>query len=193
MIQMIASAVTMTVIYLVIHHLHRKDDPPKGQECSHYIIRVPSALTAAYSVLFWMGIALFVLWGIFYLNGVSGLTAGHFIFALACAGVGLLVVVWASRWRITVDGDAVTVHRLLRKEQQLSLRDVAAVRQEKNTRMGVSSRIVLWQDGKKVATVDWTCENYTQLEQDLTQAGKLPESKSIKKKEGHHNGHGTRH
>lgn len=178
MIQMTASAVTMTVIYLVIHRLHRRDDPPEGAEGSHYVIRVPSALSAVYSVMFWMGMALFVLWGIFYLNGVGGLTAGHFIFALVFGGIGLLGVVWASRWRVTVDGDTVTIHRLLRKERRLSLGGVTAVRQEKNTRMGVSSRIVLRQDGKRVATVDWLCENYTRLEQALTRTGRLPEPES---------------
>ncbi|MCD7764814.1 MAG: hypothetical protein LUI14_16825 [Lachnospiraceae bacterium] len=98
MVQMFVYAIAMTVIYLVIHRLHNKDNLQKGERSLRYIIRIPSALPATYAVMFWMGIALFVMFGIFYLIGTGGVTAGHFIFALVCSGIGLLVVIVSSRW-----------------------------------------------------------------------------------------------
>lgn len=176
MIQMIGCAITMVVIYVVIRHLHNKDNVSKEKESSHYVIKVPSALSLVYSVMFWMGIVLFVLWGIFYLRGVKGLTVGHFVFALVVAGIGLAVLIYSSRWRITVDENKITIHRLLRKELSLYIEELDVEVQEKMTKMGYSARLLLRKDGKKLTTVNWSCENYTQFENDLIKAAKLPEN-----------------
>ncbi|MCD7715111.1 MAG: hypothetical protein LUI39_01480 [Lachnospiraceae bacterium] len=177
MIQMPVYALAMTVIYLVIHRLHNKDNLAKGEISSRYIIRIPSVLPATYSIMFWMGLALFVMFGFFYLIGTGGVTIGHFIFALVCSGIGLLVVIWSSHWRITVDGDTITIHRLFRKEQSLRIEDINATRQEKETKMGASARIVLRHGSKKLISVSSTCENYSPFEEALIRAGKLQKKK----------------
>ncbi len=174
MIQYFVYAITMAAVYLVIRHLHNKDNSTGNG--SVYVVRLPTAFIKVYSIMFWVGIGLFVLWGILYFNGVQGegkVTVGHLVFALVFGGIGLLAVVWGYSWRITIDGQRIKVHRLFRKEITFFIYDINVVRQKKQTRMGSSERIIIRGDGKKIAKVDWLCENYERFEKDLTEAGKL--------------------
>lgn len=178
MIRFLVYAVTMCVIYFVLEYLNTRDNISKDptQSDAIYIVRMPSALKVTYGVMFGLGMFLLIFWGFLRLRNVPEVTDGHLWFAVVFAAIGLFVVILASKWRITVQGDQMSIHRLFHKPQTVSFSNIErAEEQTKKTKMGISSRLVLYKDGKRLITVDGLSDNYDRFFKTLKRYGKLRE------------------
>ena len=166
----IVYAVTICILYIVIGSMNNRNSGKKrgSQNDSHYIIRVPSALKYVYMTMFILGIILFVVFLLFKAKGNASVTMGHLWFSLIFAGIGLLVMVWASRWSINVNGSEMEVHKMFRGKTELSIQDIGSVE------VGKKEEIILYdQSGKKLLTIDGLSDNYDRFVKSLKTYGKI--------------------
>ncbi|MCD7955262.1 MAG: hypothetical protein LUG93_05820 [Lachnospiraceae bacterium] len=168
-VQYIVYAVTMCVIYAVIGHLHNRDSAGSGsgQSDVNYVVKIPAALKYVYLAMFAMGMLLFVFFTICDIRGIPGITVGLLRFSLIVAAVGLLVMIWASCWRIRVDGSTMEIHRLLHRSRTVSFSEIEKVEVTKKY------QLILYKNGKKLVIVDLLADNYECLKNSLGNYGKL--------------------
>ena len=169
-VKCIALVIAISILYGVFGYLNRKKAAVSGrmQSDAQYIVTLLSALKYVYMAMFLLGIALFFIFLAFKLSGNKSVTMGHLYFALAFAGIGLLIMVWASRWSIIVTGASMEIHRLLHKKAELSMQDIGKVE------IGKKDAMILYDKaGRKLITVDGLAENYDCLTRDLKENGKM--------------------
>jgi len=79
---------------------------------------------------------------------------GHLYFALVFATIGLLAMLWVSRWSIVVTGASMEIHGLLHKKAELSMQDIGKVE------IGKKDAMILYdKSGRKLITADGLAEN----------------------------------
>ena len=169
-VKCIAFAIAISILYGVLGYLNRKKAAVGGrmQSDTQYAVRIPSALKYVYMAMFLLGIALFLIFLAFKVSGNESVTMGHFYFSLVFAGIGLLVMVWASRWSIIVTGASMEIHGLLYKKAELSMQDIGKVE------IGKKDAMILYdKSGRQLITVDGLAENYDCLARDLKENGKM--------------------
>ena len=134
-VKCIAFAIAISILYGVLGYLNRKKATVGGrmQSDTQYAVRIPSALKYVYMAMFLLGIALFLIFLAFKVSGNESVTMGHFYFSLVFAGIGLLVMVWASRWSIIVTGASMEIHGLLHKKSNYPCRTSAKWKSAKRT------------------------------------------------------------
>ena len=162
--------IVFSILYGVIGHLNRKKIAISGktQSDAQYIVTLPSALKYVYMAMFLLGIALFFIFLAFKVSGNESVTMGHLYFALVFATIGLLVMLWASRWSIVVTGASMEIYGLLHKKAELSMQDVGKVE------IGKKDAMILYDTaGRKLITVDGLAENYDCLAKSLEENGKM--------------------
>lgn len=169
-VKCIAFAIAISILYGVFGYLNRKKAAVSGrmQSDAQYIVTLPSALKYVYKAMFLLGIALFFIFLAFKVSGNESVTMGHLYFALAFAGIGLFVMLWASRWSIVVTGTSMEIHRLLHKKAELSMQDIGKVGIGKKDAMILSDKA-----GRKLVIVDVLAENYERLARSLKENGKM--------------------
>lgn len=140
----------------------------KIQSDAQFIVTLPSALKYVYMAMFLLGIASFFIFLAFKVSGNESVTMGHLYFALVFATIGLLVMLWASRWSIVVTGTSMEIYGLLHKKAELSMQDVGKVEIGKKDAMILSDKA-----GRKLVTVDVLAENYERLARSLKENGKM--------------------
>lgn len=119
--------------------------------------------------MFGLGIGLFFVFLVLKVTGNATVTMGHLYFSLVFAGIGLLVLLWASRWSVLVTGMNMEIHGLLHKKVQLSMQDIGKVK------IGKKDALILYDKaGKKLITIDELSENYDRLQKSLQSSGKMP-------------------
>ena len=166
----IVYAVTICILYIVIGSMHNRNSGEKrgSQNDSHYIVRVPSALKYVYMTMFILGIILFVVFLLFKAKGNASVTTGHLWFSLIFAGIGLLVMVWATRWSVHVDGSEMEVYKMFRGKTKVSIHDIRSVE------AGKKEELILYdQSGKKLLTIDGLSDNYDRFVKSLKTYGKI--------------------
>ncbi|MCC8046739.1 MAG: hypothetical protein LIP12_14850 [Clostridiales bacterium] len=168
-VQYIVYAVTMCVIYAVIGHLNNRDSTGSGsgQSDESYVVKMPAALKYVYLAMFGMGMILFAFFTICDIRGIPGITVGLIRFSLIVAAIGLLVMIWASRWRIRVDGSNMEIHKLLHRKRNVSFSEIEKVKVTKKY------QLILYKNGKKLVIVDLLADNYERLKNSLGNYGKL--------------------
>ena len=169
-VKYIAFAIAISILYGVLGYLNRKKAAVGGrmQSDAQYAVRIPSALKYVYMAMLLLGIALFLIFLAFKASGNESVTMGHFYFSLVFAGIGLLVMVWASRWSIIVTGASMEIYRLLHKKAELSMQDIGKVE------IGKKDAMILYDKaGRKLVTVDILAENYERLAKNLKENGKM--------------------
>ena len=140
----------------------------KIQSDAQFIVTLPSALKYVYMAMFLLGIASFFIFLAFKVSGNESVTMGHLYFALVFATIGLLVMLWASRWSIVVTGASMEIYGLLHKKAELSMQDVGKVE------IGKKDAMILYDTaGRKLITVDGLAENYDCLAKSLEENGKM--------------------
>ena len=117
-VKCIVFAIAVSILYGVIGHLNRKRTSVSGkmQSDAQYVVTLPSALKYVYMAMFLLGIALFFIFLAFTVSGNESVTMGHLYFALVFATIGLLVMLWVSRWSVVVTGASMEIHGLLHKK-----------------------------------------------------------------------------
>ena len=169
-IKFIFYAIGMIILYSTITYLLNRDNIGKdpNQTNLKYIVKPPSALSYVYTACFILGMVLFVVFFVLYLKQIPSVTKGHLWFALIFAGIGLLIVIYASQWRISVNGSNVEIHRLLHNSQTVSVTDIS------KAEVGGKQQITLYDtSGKKIIIVDRLSDNYTRFYNTLEKYGKL--------------------
>lgn len=169
-VKCIAFAIAVSILYGVIGHLNRKKTAVSGkmQSDAQYIVTLPSALKYVYMAMFLLGIALFFIFLAFKVSGNESVTMGHLYFALVFATIGLLVMLWASKWSIIVTGSSMEIHGLIHKKAELSMQDIGKVEIGKKVAM-----ILYDKSGRKLITVDGLAESYDCLAKSLKENGKM--------------------
>ena len=160
-------AITLGILYVVIGLVSSRGIPSETNR-SQYVVKMPGALKAVYLALFLMGILLFLVFLFFKLKGNPSITNGNFRMALIISGIGLFVMIYASRWKIVVDHGELKFFRMFRKTVEVRIGDLDTVQ------IGSKSQLILSKEGKKLAVVDVLCDNSELLEEDLKSNGKLP-------------------
>lgn len=169
-VKCIAFAIAVSILYGVIGHLNRKKTAVSGkmQSDAQYIVTLPSALKYVYMAMFLLGIALFFIFLAFKVSGNESVTMGHLYFALVFATIGLLVMLWASKWSIIVTGSSMEIHGLIHKKAELSMQDIGKVE------IGKKDAMILYdKSGRKLITVDGLAESYDCLTKSLKENGKM--------------------
>lgn len=169
-VKCIAFAIAISILYGVLGYLNRKKAAVSGrmQSDARYIVTLPSALKYVYMAMFLLGIALFFIFLAFKVSGNESVTMGRLYFALAFAGIGLLVMLWASRWSIVVTGTSMEIHGLLHKKAELSMQDIGKVE------IGKKDAMILYDKAwRRLITVDGLAENYDRLAKNLKENRKM--------------------
>lgn len=169
-VECIVYAVTICILYVVIGSMHNRNSGEKrgSQNDTHYIVRVPSALKYVYMIMFILGIILFVVFFLFKVKGNASVTTGHLWFSLIFAGIGLLVMMWATRWSVHVDGSEMEVYKMFRGKTKVSIQDIGSVE------VGKKEELILYdQGGKKLLTIHGLSDNYDRFVKSLKTYGKI--------------------
>lgn len=168
-IKFLIYALMMNVIYFLINSLYNRknitSDSDKNESC--YIVKMPKALKYVYTALFGMGLFLFCLFFIFKILENPTVTNGHLWMCLGIMAIGLLVVFWASKWKIAVNGNQIEIQRLLRKNIIMQIDEIEHVKIEKK------NQITLYRNGKKLITIDCLADNSELFIKSLKVHGKI--------------------
>lgn len=118
--------------------------------------------------MFLMGIFLFFVFLLFKIKGNVTVTMGHLWFSLIFAGIGLLVMMWATRWSVHVDGSEMEVYKMFRGKTKISIHDIGSVE------VGKKEELILYdQGGKKLFTIHGLSDNYDRFVKSLKTYGKI--------------------
>ena len=161
---------TICVLCGVVEYLSNRNNSVKGnsQDDTHYIVRVPSALKYVYMTMLILGIILFVVFLLFKAKGNASVTMGHLWFSLIFAGIGLVVMVWTTKWSVHVDGSEMEVHKMFRGKTKVSIHDIGSVE------VGKKEELILYgQGGKKLLTINNLSDNYDRFVKSLKTYGKI--------------------
>ena len=169
-VKCIVFAIAVSILYGVIGHLNRKKIAISGkiQSDAQYIVTLPSALKYVYMAMFLLGIALFFIFLAFKVSGNESVTMGHLYFSLVFAGIGLLVMIWASRWSILVKESKMELRRMFHKRAELFIQDIGKVEIGKKDAMILYDKV-----GRKLITIDGLSENYDRFARSLQLNGKI--------------------
>lgn len=161
-------AITLIIIEVVMTRLKSGGSAVRdGQSDMQYLVTPPSAVRWAGFVMFGFGILLFLFFLFFRLKGNEGTTKGHLVFFLVFAAAGLLIAVYASSWKLAVDGDQLVVSRFLHRSRSFSVSEISKTERDKK------GQIALFLDGKRVIVVSPICDNFNRLIKTLEENGKL--------------------
>lgn len=163
----IAMMISFTVIYLVLNHLNNRDDAKPPDEEGKYTVCIPSALSWVYLALFGLGVILFAVFLFSYAAHAANVTPGHLYMSVSIMGIGVLIMSWAHYWRIVVDKDQISVHRLFRRTKTFPVSELT------KAVAGKKGELILYRNGKKLVTVDFLCDNYSWFRKYLEGLGKL--------------------
>ena len=169
-VKCIVFAIAVSILYGVIGHLNRKKIAISGkiQSDAQYIVTLPSALKYVYMAMFMLGIGLFLIFLVFKVSGNESVTMGHLYFSLVFAGIGLLVMIWASRWSILVKESKMELRRMFHKRAELFIQDIGKVEIGKKDAMILYDKV-----GRKLITIDGLSENYDRFARSLQLNGKI--------------------
>ena len=169
-VKCIICAIALGVLCGVIgYRNHRKPAvSSKKQNDTQYVVRVPSALKYVYMAMFMLGIGLFLIFLVFKVSGNESVTMGHLYFSLVFAGIGLLVMIWASRWSILVKESKMDLRRMFHKRAELFIQDIGKVEIGKKDAMILYDKV-----GRKLITIDGLSENYDRFARSLQLNGKI--------------------
>ena len=118
--------------------------------------------------MFLLGIGLFLIFLVFKVSGNESVTMGHLYFSLVFAGIGLLVMIWASRWSILVKESKMELRRMFHKRAELFIQDIGKVEIGKKDAMILYDKV-----GRKLITIDGLSENYDRFARSLQLNGKI--------------------
>ncbi len=168
-IKFIVYAISICILYAVLNYLNTRDNTDKnpGQNELHYIVKTPSVLKSIYFSIFLFGIILFCVFLFFKLKGNPTVTNGHLWFALVFAAIGLVIMFFATRWRIIVNENEMEIHHLFRSRETLLISEI------EKAETGDRGQIEIFKNGKIVTTVDGLVDNYGRFKKTLGQYGKL--------------------
>ena len=169
-VKCIICAIALGVLCGVIEYRnHRKPAvSSKKQNDTQHVVGVPSALKYVYMAMFMLGIGLFLIFLVFKVSGNESVTMGHLYFSLVFAGIGLLVMIWASRWSILVKESKMELRRMFHKRAELFIQDIGKVEIGKKDAMILYDKV-----GRKLITIDGLSENYDRFARSLQLNGKI--------------------
>lgn len=162
-------AITMCIIWVVINVLYRRNnvsaDP--DQNDFYYIIKLPKVIKIIYSLVFILGILLFMFFFLVKIKWNGDVTAGHLRFALILAGIGVVIMFFAARWKVIVEGEQITIYPLLQAKRVLQISEIDRIEE------GEEGDLTLYKSNKKIVTVENLSENYDRFRNTLKRYGKV--------------------
>lgn len=163
LIKFIIYAIAMCVIYIVIGSLYNRKNitGDSGQSEMCYVVKMPGTLKYVYLGLFLLGVCMFCIFTFQKIQKNPTVTDGHLWMSLGVMAIGLLVAVWANRWRVAVNGEKMEIQRLFRKNVILQVNEIERVE------TGKKNQMILYRGGKKLITIDYLTDNYECLEKTL--------------------------
>ncbi|MCD8012063.1 MAG: hypothetical protein LUG99_02600 [Lachnospiraceae bacterium] len=176
LIRYVVYAIAMCAIGGVTGYLHNRDSAGNdtGQDSVNYVLKLPRALAGIFLAVLIIGMFSFVFVAVSRFMGTPTATIGLIRVSLGFAAVGLVMMLWVGAWRITVTGDRMEIHRFLRRTQTAEFTKLERVEVTKRF------QLVLYKEGRKLATVDLLAENYDRFADTLRKYGKLDEQAAEK-------------
>ena len=169
-IKFVVYAITMCILMGVLEYLNTRDNVShsRGETDSHYMVRVPGALKYSALALAILGMIMFFIFFFFYLKNNPTITKGHLRMALIVTTVGFLIVLWASKWRISVTDSDIEIHRIFHSSQTISFSEIGKVE------IGKKEEIILYgTNNNKIITIDGLSDNYDRFVKSLKEQGKF--------------------
>lgn len=167
-VRFIVYAVTLCILYLVINHLNSRDDTvgTSGSEMS-YIVKIPSVLKSVSFIVFLLGLIMFAFFIFLKIQGNPTVTNGHIRVALIFILLGLFIIFFVSKWKLTVNGTTMELYRMFHKKEVFQIEEIEKAEE------GSKNQITIYKKGRKIVTVDCLCDNYSRLKETLQNYGKI--------------------
>lgn len=174
LIKFIVYAIAMCVIYIVVGSLYNRKNITgnAGQSEMCYVVKMPGTLKYVYLGLFLLGVCMFCIFTFQKIQKNPTVTDGHLWMSLGVMAIGLLVVVWVSKWKVAVNGDQMEIQRLFRKNMILQVNEIERVE------FGKKNQMILYRGGKKLIRIDYLTDNYEYLEKTLKRNGREENGKN---------------
>lgn len=169
LIKFIVYAIAMCAIYIVVGSLYNRKNITgnAGQSEMCYVVKMPGTLKYVYLGLFLLGVCMFCIFTFQKIQKNPTVTDGHLWMSLGVMAIGLLVVVWASKWKVAVNGNQMEIQRLFRKDVILQIDEI------ERAEIGEKNQMILYRGGNKLITIDYLADNYDCLEKTLKSNGKM--------------------
>lgn len=168
-INFVVYVITLCILYAVLEYLNSRDNTPKdpSQNDMHYIVKAPGALKYAATAMFLLGLMMFIVFFVLKVKNNPSVTGGHLWFAAIFASIGFLIVAAASSWRVVVDKETFTVHKLFQKKKVYDISEI------ERAEIGGKNQIAVYVSGKTVVTIDGLADNYDRFKRTLRENGKI--------------------
>lgn len=152
--------VVFLICMLIAYGWINNFDSKGSKDCStdtDYIICVPKVLKQVFTIMFWVGIALFFIFIFFYIKKIGNVSRGHLHLTIILSLIGLIVLIFANGWKIKVQDNMMTIYKIFFWQRSFYIDDIEKVQ------IGSKKEIKIYALGKAVTTVDFMCNNYKKL------------------------------
>lgn len=164
----IGCAITLVVVYIVMSYLYSRNnvstDSKQNEFC--YVIKLPRLIKIIYSLVFFIGIFLFLFFLIIKIKWGGGVTNGHLSFALILSGIGIVIMLFAGKWKVVVNEGQFSTYSLIHGKREYCINEIEEVEEDDDT-------ITLYMNQKKIVTIDRLSENYDRLINTLKRYDKI--------------------
>lgn len=168
-LQLALYVIFMCIFSAVLDYQYKRESTLQvsDQNQQLYVVKMPGLLKALCLIMIALGVIMFVIFLFFKLKGNPTVMNGHFYFSLGFSGLGVLLMIFATSWKITVSGGQMEIYRLFHGRKVLSISEIDRAEIRKN------EQIILYKNGKKLMTVDGFSDNYGRFKETLHQYEKL--------------------
>ena len=167
MIKCILYAIALWFIQGIIECINKKSDGRNNNQ-EQYVLQMPVVLNYVYKIVFFAGLILFLIFLLFMLNRNPTVTMGHLWFSLIFSGIGLSVMIWTSRWKISVDDSTIEIRRIFHRNTELSMQDINHVEIGKKDEL-----IIYGKNDTKLFTIGPLTDNYDRFMESMKKYEKI--------------------
>ena len=159
MIPFIFFSLTLVVIEVCIAKMH--EDQKISPSSNSYIVKIPNMLKYVGIGVFVVGLIMFCTFLAFLLMENPTVTNGHLIFTSIIMVAGLLITMFANNWKIVIHQQELTLYKLFHKAQTFNISNLTYD-------LGSKKELRIYENNKKITTVDSACDSYQNLLQTLS-------------------------
>ncbi len=123
----------------------------------HFTVTPPAILKKIFGSMMAFGLAFAAIMWYFAYHNVANASIGHVILGLVFFVIGFVVYAYAVRWKIEVKGNELSVHYLLKPTKKIPVSNITQII------IGGRMQLTMIAGGKKLAVVDYLCDNYEKL------------------------------
>lgn len=123
----------------------------------NFTVTPPAILKKIFGILMIIGLIFSIVTSCLAYYKISNTSIGHVIFGLVLFTIGLVVVLYAIRWKIKINGNKISIQYFLKPAKIFSVDTIDKIV------MGKKMQIMIVADNKTLVTVDFLANNYEEL------------------------------